>query len=373
MKPRLGIIGGGQLGGFICQAAQAIDVETTVLTKGPEGLAVTHADALIDAGFDDLSAIDALLAASDVITFELEDVPVETLKKLADQDQVLIYPRPETMLLIQNKGLQKDWLVQNGFPTSDHLRFDDGLDAEAAMDRLGPDFVIKTQRGGYDGLGVKVVKGGEIPAGYEDVPTIAEALVQDFVEIAALVARDPDGNTQVFPIFESIFDESGNVVRRVECPANVSDEIASQAAQLGCDVVNALEGVGIFAIEYFLTRDELLVNEIAPRVHNVGHLTIEASNVSQFEQHVRAVMNMSPPSVAVSPAVMENLLYEAPIATACEKSIEVSGVDGVAVHWYGKSAPRPLRKMGHLTAVADSVEQAAQLADAAVEELKRAE
>ncbi|MEL0047037.1 MAG: ATP-grasp domain-containing protein [Gammaproteobacteria bacterium] len=370
MKPRLGIIGGGQLGGLICQAAQAIGVETTVLTKAPEGLAVTHAGALIDAGFDDLSAIDALLAASDVITFELEDVPVETLQKLAEQDEVRIYPRPETMLLIQNKGLQKDWLVRHGFPTSDHLRFDEGLDAAAAMDRLGPDFVIKTQRGGYDGLGVTVVKGGAIPAGYEDVPTIAEALVQDFVEIAALVVRDPAGNTQVFPIFESIFDESGNVVRRVACPANVSADVTSQAAQLGCDIVNALEGVGVFAIEYFLTQDALLVNEIAPRVHNVGHLTIEASNASQFEQHVRAVMNMSPPSVSVSPAVMENLLYEASIATACEQSTDVRGVDGVAVHWYGKSAPRPLRKMGHLTAVAASVEQAARLADAAVEELR---
>ena len=152
---------------------------------------------LIDAGFDDLSAIDALLAASDVITFELEDVPVETLQKLAEQDEVRIYPRPETMLLIQNKGLQKDWLVRHGFPTSDHLRFDEGLDAAAAMDRLGPDFVIKTQRGGYDGLGVTVVKGGAIPAGYEDVPPMP-ALVQDFVEIAALVVRDPAGNTQVF-------------------------------------------------------------------------------------------------------------------------------------------------------------------------------
>ena len=373
MKPRLGIIGGGQLGGFICQAAQAIGVTTTVLSKGPEGLAVAYADKLIDAGFDDLAAIDALLDASDVITFELEDVPVETLKKLADQDRVRIYPRSETMLLIQNKGLQKDWLVAHGFPTSDHLRFDTGLDAEAAMDRLGPDFVIKTQRGGYDGLGVKVVKGGDIPSGYEDVPTIAEALVQDFIEIAALVARDPAGNMQAFPIFESIFDESGNVVRRVACPANVSEEIASQAVQLGCDVVDALDGVGIFAIEYFLTKDGLLVNEIAPRVHNVGHLTIEASNASQFEQHVRAVMDMSPPPVNVAPAVMENLLYEAPIATACEHSLDVRGVDGVAVHWYGKSSPRPLRKMGHLTAVAESVEQASKLADLAIEELKRVE
>lgn len=366
-------MGGGQLGGFLCQAAQAIGVHTTVLSKGPEGLAVTHADALIDADFDDHRAIDDLLAASDVLTFELEDIPVNTLQRLAAQDDVDVYPRPETMLLIQNKGLQKDWLVEQGFPTSEHLRFDEGLDAEAAMDRLGPDFVIKTQRGGYDGLGVKIVRDGLVPSGYEEVPTIAEALIEDFTEIAALVARDPSGNTVPFPVFESIFDESGNVVRRVACPANVSDEVAELAIDLGCRVVSALDGVGVFAIEYFLTQEGLLVNEIAPRVHNVGHLTIEASNASQFEQHVRAVMDMSPLSVAVSPAVMENLLYEEPIAIACEQSLDLTDIEGVAVHWYGKSAPRPLRKMGHLTAVAEDIERAGQLADAALEELKRAE
>lgn len=367
---RLGIIGGGQLGGLLCQAARELGVPTTVLSKNPEGLAATYAENLIDAEFGDMAAVEELIACSDVITFELEDIPIETLEKLETQHQARVYPRPETMRLIQNKGLQKDWLVEHDFPTSRHLRFDKGLNAQAALDYLGEDFVIKTQRGGYDGLGVKVVRDGQIPDGYADVPTIAEDLVQNFSEIAALVARDAAGNSIAFPIFESIFDEQGNVVRRVACPAAVTEDIAKKATSLGCEIVDALDGVGVFAIEYFLTQEELLVNEIAPRVHNVGHLTIEASNASQFEQHVRAVMGMALPEVTVQPSVMENLLYEPAIATACNEEAVLAELENVAVHWYGKSKPRNLRKMGHLTTVADSVEQAAQLADVAMNALK---
>ena len=259
MGTRLGIIGGGQLGGFLCQAAKSIGIDTAVLSKRPEGLVVSYADRLIDASFNDMAALDALLDCSDVITFELEDVPLEALEKLAHQERVRVYPRPETMRLIQNKGLQKDWLAEHGFPTSPHIRFDNGFCAEKAIDLLGQNFVIKTQRGGYDGLGVKVVKNGQIPQGYEDVPTIAEGLVQDFVEIALLVARDADGNIVPFPLFQSSFDERGNVVRRVTCPASVSAKVEKEATQLGCEIVEALDGVGVFAIEYFLSGDTLLV------------------------------------------------------------------------------------------------------------------
>ncbi|MEM7100146.1 MAG: ATP-grasp domain-containing protein [Pseudomonadota bacterium] len=368
MQERLGIIGGGQLGGFLCQAAKQLGIHTTVLSPTSEGLVTEHASEMINGSFDDLAAVDKLLTTCDVITFELEDIPVETLQKLATQRSVRVFPEPSTMMLIQNKGKQKDWLVANGFPTSKHLRFDNGLDQQGCLEQLGPDFVIKTQRGGYDGQGVKVVRNAQVPSEYDQVPTIAEALIQDFCEIAALVARGVDGACVAFPLFQSDFDDEGNVVRRVVCPAPVRDEVAEQANALACEIVTAMGGTGIFAVEYFLTDSQLLVNEIAPRVHNVGHLTIEASNVSQFEQHVRAVMGMSLVGPQVKTAAMENLLYEEAIAAACLQSSDVK-IPDVTVHWYGKKSPRTLRKMGHLTAVSDTLVGAGELADQALEAL----
>ena len=370
MSRRLGIIGDGQLGGFICVAANRLGIQTTMLSSSAEGVAGKFADKVIRAEFSDQAAIDELIASSDVITFELEDVPVTTLQRLDAQDSAQVFPRPSTMMLLQNKGLQKDWLVANGFPTAPHLRFDDGLDAQQSLQKFGDKFIIKTQRGGYDGLGVKLVKDGDVPAEYATVPTIAEQAVDNFTEIAALVARNEAGHCVTYPLFESIFDASGNVVRRVVCPADVSKEIATQAAELAGEIVSRFDGVGIFAVEYFLTDTELLVNEIAPRVHNVGHLTMEASNVSQFEQHVRAVMGMEMPEVTVTPAVMDNLLYEEAIAEACHAESGVPDVPEVTVHWYGKSKPRPLRKMGHLTAVSQSVEAAATLANQSMDKLR---
>ena len=372
MKPRLGIIGGGQLGGFLCQAAQRLGIHTTVLSNNPEGMATRFADVVLAADLDDPTAVERLVEQSDVITFELEDVPRVTLETLANQSQARVYPDPATMRLLQNKGDQKDWLVDNGYPTAPHLRFDAGLDIARTRAEFGDRFVIKTQRGGYDGLGVNVVRDGHVPEGYDDVPIIAEAALNDFTEIAVLVARNAEGACVHYPVFQSTFDAGGNVLRRVSCPASIDAHTAEQAAVLACDTVARLEGVGVFAIEYFLTPDELLVNEIAPRVHNVGHLTIEASNVSQFEQHVRAVMGLPLSNVlTVTPSVMDNLLYEATIAEACATEPRIEDESDVAVHWYGKRKPRPLRKMGHLTALSDSIEQAAALADDSLRRLQQ--
>ena len=374
MSKRLGIVGGGQLGGFLCRAARALGVQTTVLTSSPEGMVARYADAVIRASLDDLLAVRELVEQADVITFELEDVPesaLRTLQEFVERGKVRVFPEPSTMLLLQNKGLQKDWLVENGFPTAPHMRCDHGLDPHQARERFGDQFVIKTQRGGYDGLGVELVKDGCAPAAYEKLPTVVEAAVEGFSEIAVLVARDESGHCVRYPVFQSSFDEGGNVLRRVVCPALVSDETAKEASDLACAIIDRLGGVGVFAVEYFLTDNELLVNEIAPRVHNVGHLTIEASSTSQFEQHVRAVMGMPlSPAVTVTPAVMDNLLYEPRIATAWRNEASMQDAQEVSVHWYGKRKPRPLRKMGHLTVVSESIEQARQLADRSLQQLR---
>ena len=371
MKKRLGIVGGGQLGAFLAQAARDLEVETTILTKAPEGIVTRYADSILDASLGELEAVQALIDASDVVTFELEDVPGPTLKLLAEQTQAQVHPDPAVMLLLQNKAHQKAWLFEHNFPTTPFLRFDEGIDPDAAVDRFGPDFVIKTQRGGYDGLGVKLVRDSQVPAEYRNVPVIAEEAVKDFVEIAVLVARNAEGQCVPYPLFESEFDAGGNVLRRVVCPAMSESEIAENATELACNVVDALGGVGVFAVEYFLTATELLINEIAPRVHNVGHLTIEASNASQFEQHVRAVMGIPfPAELTVTPAVMDNLLYEDAIAESCRNEVTLDTAEGVFVHWYGKGGPRTLRKMGHLTTISDTVDNARGLADQALAQLR---
>lgn len=374
MKPeagkRLGIIGGGQLGGFLCQAARGLDVHTTVLTPSQNNVACRHADAALIASLDDLSAVARLAETVDVITFELEDVPVATLKYLAAQTKARVYPEPDTLLLIQNKARQKAWLRDNAFPTSAFLTFDRGIDGAAATEMFGPDFILKTQRGGYDGLGVHCVRNGLIPPRYQNVPVIAEARVQNFTEIAVLAVRDASGSATSYPVFQSTFDAQGNVLRRVLCPAPIDPRMARQATSLAHEIVNRLQGVGVFAVEYFLVGGDLLVNEIAPRVHNVGHLTLEACDVCQFEQHVRAVMSLGlAPVGQARAAIMENLLYEPDLADACR---DEPAAEYAQVHWYGKSSPRPLRKMGHLTATGKDLARAGNLADRALLALKHA-
>ena len=371
VSKRLGIIGAGQLGGYLCQAAKKMGITTTILASGEHDGAIRYADNVLIGAFSDEELLKQLVANSDVITFEIENIPVESLQRLSDQSQVHVFPQSEVMLLLQNKALQKQWLVEHGFPTSHFLRFDDGVDATQVTAEFGASFVLKAQRGGYDGLGVDVVRNGEIPAGYAKVPAIAEALVGEMTELAVLVARDQQGKCAPYPLFESIFDQQGNVLRQVVCPSKIDASISAAAETLGVEVVTALGGVGIFAVELFLSGGELLVNEISPRVHNVGHLTIEASDVSQFEQHVRAVVGMPVQKIINHrPAVMNNLLYDASIDKAWRRELKFPELEGVQVHWYGKHEPRPLRKLGHITAVAGNVDEAAQSADMTLEKLR---
>lgn len=383
----VGIIGGGQLGAFLCQAARKLGDITTVLAGSKDDVAIPYADHVLIGDCGDQALIDQLASTVDVITFEFENVPFESLKRLGGQVNAAVLPVPQTMLMLQNKALQKHWLLQHGFPTAHFRVFNQGLDAGSAYAEFGDEFVIKTQRGGYDGLGVCVVRNGMIPQAYEEVPVIVEAFQPHMTELAVLVARDQTGRCAAYPVFESEFDTRGNVLRHVMCPSPQPDAIRDKAVQLGIEVVRRLEGVGVFAVELFLRGNDMLINEISPRVHNVGHLTMEASNVCQFEQHIRAVTGRRViPVTQTRPAVMANLLYEPSIDTAWQlerlpsDSTSDSAADSapegsapkndqLAVHWYGKKQPRKLRKMGHITAVADNLQLARQHCDAALQQL----
>ncbi len=374
MGTAIGILGAGQLGAYLCRAARQLRLRSVVLASRPDDVAVAVADEVIYGGLGDVVNVARLLDRCDVVTFEREDVPVDVLDMIADRaadGSIRVAPGVETLRLIQNKADQKAWLVEHGIPTAPFLRFDNGVNEHSDIP-FGSRYVVKRQRGGYDGLGVAVVKDGLLPQAMAGAPCIVEQWVEHEQEVAVLVARNAAGQLAVYPVFAMDFDARGNVLRQVVCPAGLGDRLEAQARSLALRVVEALEGVGVFAVEMFVTQAGLMVNEISPRVHNVGHLTIEAFDVSQFELHMRAISDLPLPAPCQSQAAaMNNLLYEPELDRACRDRMSIDDqAEGVHVHWYGKSEPRLLRKMGHLTVVSVSALQAAQRADASVNLLK---
>jgi len=377
---RLGIVGGGQLAHFLCVAARQLGASSTVLSPEWGCPAARSADRVLVGALDDVNAAAALVGGCDVVTFELEAVDPEVLEYFggcAAEGRVRVAPGADIMLLLQNKAMQKDWLVRNGHPTSAFEHLPDGPpDPRALVARFGLPLVQKSATGGYDGKGVQIIREEAGLAGLWETPSIVEAFVPDATEVALLVARGLDGATAVYDPVLLDMSGAGNVLEAAVAPAPLPEEVCRRARRLAVDLVCGLDGVGLFAVETFVTPDgTVLVNEISPRVHNAGHHTIEACETSQFAQHVRAVLGLPLGSTRqrVPSAVMRNLLYEPGLAEVCE----VGGFDrmdartATAIHWYGKREGRPRRKMGHVTALGRDAQSARCRADGAVRALSR--
>ena len=367
MAQRIGILGAGQLGGYLCIAARKLGLESAVLAGSDTEMAASLADQVILESTDGLSDALQLADQCDVIVFEKEDVQPAVLEALRDQEQagnVRISPSVDTLLLLQNKALQKRWLSDQGFPTAQYIEIAPDASGNDIRSAVGSPFVVKTERGGYDGLGVRVIREGDNDDNLGAIPSIAERYIGDRRELAVLVVREHNGDALSYPAVEMVFDPVGNLLRTIVAPANVSAELASQAQCLAISVIDQLGSVGVFAVELFLTADELLVNEISPRVHNSGHHTLDACPTSQFEQHIRAVMHLPLGAIEpMRPAALINLLCEPPLHhVCCSDQQSVSPETDVFVHWYGKKDLRHLRKMGHMTALADTSERALQRA-----------
>ena len=311
---RVGIIGAGQLGAYLCRAARQLGMHTTVLAASPDDIAVPFADAVVLG--EDRAAAACLPEQVDVVTYEKEDIPGALLDTLDARGNLVVAPDTGVLRLLQNKARQKHWLARHGFPTSEFRVLDGHWRADALAGELGDPWVLKTQTGGYDGLGVKVVRAPEDTEAFAGVACIAERFVAHDRELAVVVARGRDGQLASFPVCQLNFDAHGNVLRSVVAPAPVPAATAREATDLATAVVAALKGVGVFAVELFQATDgTLLVNEISPRVHNSGHLTLEACSVTQFELHLRAISGMSLPVIEQRrPAAMVNVLCEAPAA-----------------------------------------------------------
>ena len=370
MSGRLGILGGGQLALYLCQAAKTLGVEVAVASHTDEAPALDYAAHALVGSLEDEQTLTRFLAHSDVVTFDREDIPAATLDRLAQAEQrgeIRVRPHVETLRMLQDKGLQKTWLEQQGLPTLAFELLDGRPDTIAGLtERFGTALVQKARRGGFDGRGVQILPQATAEQLW-DGPTLIEPLLADNRELAVIAVRSCAGDVQVFPPVSMHFAPQLNSLTTVAMPAAVTPQQRDAAIELAERVVTGLEGIGSFAIELFVTPDdELLINEISPRVHNSGHLTMDACNVSQFEQHVRAVMGMALiDSDMLSPGAMRNILYEQAMYDRCppQPSVEHLPASGATAYWYGKQPGSPGRKMGHINALAATASAALEQAN----------
>ncbi len=362
---RIGIIGGGQLGRMMVAAARRLGCACVVLDPTPGSPAGQVSGHQIVGDYHDPAKLRELVEATDVTTFDIEDIDSDTLIEL-EREGHRIHPSPHILAVIQDKLTQKRMLREAGLPTSDFVELQG--DPAQACASFGYPLVQKARRGGYDGRGVAVLSGPEDFGRYLPVPSYVERFVAAEKEVAVLVARGLDGDTRCYPVVETLFRPGENVLDLLLAPAEIPSSIATRARDIAMATVQALGGVGVFGVEMFLTVEgEVLVNEVAPRTHNSGHYTIEASLTDQFEQHLRAVIGLPLGATdTLSPAAMINLLGSSghrgrPVIQGLGAAL---AIPGVSVHIYGKAATKPFRKMGHVTVLDTTVAAARAKAEA---------
>lgn len=367
MTTRLGIIGGGQLGLYLCEAAQSMAIEVAVFSDSSRDAALHCADRPIVGELTSISAIDELLDGSDVVTFDKEAIPNDTLALLAAaeaQGRIQIHPSVDILMMLKDKALQKTWMQEQGLPTLPfHIVSDGAVPIELAGEEFNAGLVQKSRCGGYDGRGVQILKAQDARQRLWQEPSIVEPFLPNCREISVITVRDRAGKLQTYPPVSMEFDSELNSVTRVSMPADVNAVLCADAIALAESAARKLAGVGVFAIEMFITpKEELLINEISPRVHNSGHVTLDSCNVSQFEQHVRAVTGL--PLVAIEaevPATMLNILYTDAMQQHCpaKPQVNTASETETSIYWYGKEPGIKGRKMGHINAVAATVDLAA--------------
>ncbi len=362
--PKTGILGGGQLGRMLCQAALPWNLEIGILDPAPDCPAAGVCTRFVQGDFKNYDDVLAFGQYYDLLTIEIEHVNTEALHVLEKMGKA-IHPAPRVIDIVKDKGLQKQFYAAYGIPTAPFQLFRDEKALVEAVDsqQLSFPFVQKTRTAGYDGKGVSIIRNSrDLTEKLLPGPCLTEELVSVKTEIAVIAARNPNGEVRVFPAVEMDFHPDANLVERLVCPARIGALDAARAEVLAETVIRALDVCGLLAVEMFLTTDgDLLVNEVAPRPHNSGHHTIEAAATSQFQQHLRAIYNWPlGPTTAVSPAVMLNVLgeegHKGPVTY--EGLADCLAVDGVHVHLYGKNRTAPFRKMGHLTVLGPTLEAA---------------
>ncbi|WP_397362011.1 5-(carboxyamino)imidazole ribonucleotide synthase [Olleya sp. R77988] len=365
---KLGILGGGQLGKMLLYNTRKFDIYTSVLDNSNEAPCKMACNDFILGDLLDYDTVYNFGKQVDVLTIEIENVNIEALEQL-EKEGVKVYPSSKTLHQIQNKATQKLFYLDHNLPTAPFSRFAYLSEIEDAIDNggLALPFVWKAAKFGYDGNGVKMVRTIEDLKGLPKGECIAEKLIPFKNELAVIVARSTTGEIKTYPVVEMEFHPEANQVEYVICPARISPEVAKKAQEVALKTSEAFDHVGLLAVELFQTEDDqILINEVAPRPHNSGHQTIEASYTSQFEQHIRAILGLPLGNTESKVGgIMVNLVgAEGYTGSVKYENIEsIMAMDGVTPHIYGKKETRPFRKMGHVTIVNEDLNKARQIAE----------
>lgn len=360
---RLGVLGGGQLGRMLLTETQKYDIFTVILDGDAHAPCAEICNEFHHGQLMDYKTVYDFGKTVDVLTIEIEHVNNEALKQL-EKEGLKIFPQPAVLEIIQHKGRQKDFFRKNNIPTASYTRHSS---TDELINRTDFPFVWKAAQFGYDGTGVKVIRSAEDLKGLPQGDAITEEMIPFKNELAVIVSRNEAGEIKTYPVVEMEFHPEANQVEYVLCPARIDDKVASEARDIALHVADALGIVGLLAVEMFQTQDDkILVNEVAPRTHNSGHYSIEASYTSQFEQHLRSILNLPLGNTDSKVAgIMVNLVgaegYSGDVVY--ENMEQILNIDGVTPHIYGKKLTRPFRKMGHVTIVNEDLDEARRLAE----------
>jgi len=372
---KLGILGGGQLGKMMLYETRKFDIHTCVMDSSSDAPSRIACNEFVIGNLMDFDAVYGFGKKVDVLTIEIENVNTEALEKL-EKEGVKVYPPTSTLRVIQNKAKQKLFYVDNNIPTADFARYAYSSEIKDSLEHgtLNYPFIWKSAQFGYDGQGVKVIKNIGDLEGLPQGECITETMIPFKNELAVIVARNVDGEIRTYPVVEMEFHPEANQVEYVICPARINEKVANKAREIALKVSNKLQHVGLLAVEMFQTmEDDILVNEVAPRPHNSGHYSIEASYTNQFEQHIRAILNLPLGNTASKVAgIMVNLVGAEGHTgdVVYEHMGDVLKLNGVTPHIYGKKQTRPFRKMGHVTIVNEDTEEARRIAQQVKETIK---
>ena len=372
---KLGVLGGGQLGRMLLAETQKLDIHTSILDNSSNAPCAEICNRFILGDLLDFDSVYNFGKTVDLLTIEIENVNLDALDKLEDEG-VIIYPKPKDLRIIQSKARQKHFYFDHQIPTApfSHFAFLEELHHCIENSIIEFPFVWKAARFGYDGNGVKIVRNYADLDGLPNVECITEELIPFKNELAVIVARNAKGETTTYPVVEMEFHPEANQVEYVICPARIEPAVAKKARETALKVVEKLDFIGLLAVEMFQTAThDILVNEVAPRPHNSGHYSIEASYTNQFEQHLRSILNLPLGNTDSKVAgIMVNLVGSEGFSgnVVYQNIEEVLKIDGVTPHIYGKKETRPFRKMGHVTIVNKDVKKAREIAQKVKETIK---
>ncbi len=359
----LGILGGGQLGKMLLQVTSRLSIKTNVLDPSNDSPCKEICSEFTKGQLMDFDAVYNFGKNCDLVTYEIEHINVDALEKL-EKEGVKVFPNSSTLRIIQDKSIQKQFFIDNNIPTAKFKYYNSLKDLN--VEKLKFPCVWKKTKFGYDGYGVKILKSKKDLNNLPETQFIIEEMIPFKKELATTVVRNQNGDIEIFPIVEMMFNEISNQVEFVVCPAQVRDELKARAEKVALKVSKTFKQVGLLAVEMFLTHDNtILVNEVAPRPHNSAHYSIEACINSQFDQHINAILNLPLGcSKSNNYAIMANLVggigYNGDVIY--EGINEAMNFDNVKIHIYGKKETKPNRKMGHITVIDTDLKSGLQIA-----------